>query len=41
MLCSVNEASFYGIKKKQTGSKCTVQSAEIFAVHKVHKYVNG
>jgi hypothetical protein len=34
-------ASLYSMKKTGDGWKCTVQSAEKFAIHEVHKYVNG
>jgi len=34
------KASLYSIKKRVV-SKCTVQSTEKFAIHEVHKYVNG
>ena len=37
----LRKASLYSIKKKQVGWKYTVQSTEKFAVHEVHKYVNG
>jgi hypothetical protein len=35
------KASLYSIKKTGNSWKCTVQSTETFAIHEVHKYVNG